>query len=801
MNRDPLLPVGQSTFIVAGPRAGKTSLLLQWLEACPFPSLYLALTPEDESPAFLLRRFLANWPEIRARFEAMRTEVNDGSWGAALGLAIAETHPDFCLLLDDFHLAEDLPYADELQAFLRHYPLGGTLVIASRHRAPELMQRSVWGGEDLGWREHPTPRDLFALPAALRRKALILHLIGESLHSPETEELVRRGLVQQAPDGAYRLKAPWQEAIHPIIRSRALEPDVWSEAEVEFEQFIRRHLGSSQERLIPQILECWPSEIRNRSPLLLRVEGDLLLQQGQEGGARACYLQALPLAKVPEREYELHARLLGASARFHREEEYTASLATLTPHRPILGPRIEVQLRYWEAIMGSRQGKDLDAITAAMERVLAIPACGDREILSFHIQALYALAAIHSGFTSLSKSLEYVHQLLGLLETHTFHRYLLMAHALHLYCSLTNRLVPLDRIVGIPDEAFVGASQTAISFYVICFGVWAFQNGTLQLALEVLELAHDISLSYGMQQRARQAKFWVLHILLRLGAFEPARLLYEELRSGPVYERSDEHLPLIWSQGAILTGRFAEAEAILAAVDGEPVRVQLQRFWLQDLQGKAGIREKLSAFLANSDHLRFLDLEPELAEHFGLRQPSLRFHLNAFGDLSFSKVGSAPPHWPRRKALSLLGMLVLHPEGLSSTDLQENLFRGSKSHDPQAALHTHSYNLRQVLSTIEADGILESQRGLYRLDWNKIAYCDLRVFERCYEKAQSLEDRGIVEGATLFYRLALLTVQGPLFANLPDEVFEEPRQAYAARVDYAQTFIKAHPLATSPSTR
>jgi len=180
-------------------------------------------------------------------------------------------------------------------------------------------------------------------------------------------------------------------------------------------------------------------------------------------------------------------------------------------------------------------------------------------------------------------------------------------------------------------------------------------------------------------------------------------------------------------------------------------------------------------------------MELKLLQQLELATGPAIFRLSAFGSLELSCSGEAPLHWSRRKALHLLAYLVLHPEGLPVTELAERLFEAGGDTPPLQALHLAAHTLRQALKGIGGDALFDSSRGVYRLDWDGIAFCDLREFDAFYQRARSFEADGHREMAALFYGIALCYARGELFENLPED-FAEQRAAYRRRVRYAQAY-------------
>jgi two-component SAPR family response regulator len=197
--------------------------------------------------------------------------------------------------------------------------------------------------------------------------------------------------------------------------------------------------------------------------------------------------------------------------------------------------------------------------------------------------------------------------------------------------------------------------------------------------------------------------------------------------------------------------------------------------------------------LQTPDGQRLAKAEAVLLERIGLKEASRPLHVRVFGPLAIHRKGEAAPRWPRRKALTLLGLLTLHPGGLSSDHLSRQLFAEEDPLDPQDLLHTVAYALRKVLKSVDADDLLASGGGMYRLNWQRIAFCDLHEFDGFFAKAQAMEAQGLAHVAADFYEVALtLKGDGALFENLP-EAFEAKRAAYAAKQQHARRFLKQFP--------
>lgn len=100
-----------------------------------------------------------------------------------------------------------------------------------------------------------------------------------------------------------------------------------------------------------------------------------------------------------------------------------------------------------------------------------------------------------------------------------------------------------------------------------------------------------------------------------------------------------------------------------------------------------------------------------------------------FGRFALLTADGSELRFSRRKALHLLAYLVLYPEGLPVTELADRLFEPGGDTPPLLALHLAAHALRQALKGIGGDALFDSSQGLFRLDWDGIAFCDLREFD------------------------------------------------------------------------
>lgn len=789
-------PNGHTTLLLAGPRAGKTLLLLRWREAATAPTQYLRLTPEDADVSFFLHRFLADWPEIRTRFEQLRAELRIESWGGLLGLAIAETRPDMCLLLDDFHLTERMPHAGEWMALVRHFPATGTLAIASRHHLPELDRAplDVWEAERLGWEEKPEREDLAELPPELLAKAFALHIVGEAPSAREVFELIRRRIACLAPDGSHRLRPIWQQAVAAALLARESASEAWETVEDDLRAFVRRHLRTHHELRMDEILGRIPSEIRRQRPLLLRLEGDLHFEDSRIEEARACYQRSLELTHEPEAIRELEVRLFAVALYFPGDPAIAPLNARLSDTE--LSPALAARFFYWQGVMHGDAG-DLPASQHALERVLGLVPAGDREVLHFQSLALSTLTGICGRLERVAEARTHVERMVKLCVEHRLHRNLLTAFARRLYRAMQDEANPpaLHLLTEIPNEALLAPNSISLNIYLGCYAWRALVLKEDELALRFFRLClnHAMARTHHLGDASRNARIGIMIAHARCGEFEKARGHFEGLQAAPLSGRVASNLYQPWAFILIKAGRLEEAEQLLNRLAGTGhAYVRLYLAWIRFLREDWTAVDDVRALLATAEGAALWDNELEILEQLGLRESVPRFHMRAFGETTLRRVGEDPPHWPRKKALALLAQFTLHPEGVESEALIETLYQGSDAVDPSTALHRLAYDLRQVLASIGAAELLDAMRGHYRFKWDQVAYCDLHEFDALYRKAQSLEADGLNEAAGIFYQMALLVATGPLFDTLPDEELVAIKRNYAARIEHAQAFAKAH---------
>jgi len=793
----PPFPNGATLLLSAGARAGKSSLLAHWRSTLTGPLAYLALTPEDIEVAFFRYRLLQPWPEIQARYDELAARL-PSSWGALLGMAIAETHPDFTLLLDDLHGVEATPLHAELLALCRHLPATGRLAITSRHQIPPIAGRTatLLGPDHAHWHERPDSADLLALPDELVRMALVLHLLGEANPSEDGRELIRRNVAMLGDDSRLHMRAPWEVAAEEALALAPLQ-GLWDRLEEPIESFRRQHYRSREERRLVEMLDKIPAAVREQHPYFLQLQGDLCLDDGKFDRARNCYQQVLSL--MPDRP-DLLIGLARVAARSGDWDEGRSLLARLEALAFVPTPLQQARL-------GNLRGQDCwvmgetEAAKATLHEVLSIPTVGDRCLAFERLSALSLLAKIHTDLEEAKPTEHYFGQAISVATEHHLQRDLLPAHMARLSWLQTSdekNAFSIRQILEVPNDCFAYLSTVSCYHLLYSLGIRAYYVGEPSLSVRYFSWAKRFAASDGLAKLENVTNVALLSAYASLQRVEDAQRAYEEIRAAGFLLAPRHIVLLAWVQALLASKQFQEAEALLEKeLDSpypEPVQTSM-RFHLlhaRHLQGDAGALKEIRALLESEAGSALGRREPRLLESLGLREAPPRYRIHAFGALDFQDGDQPPVNWARKKPLALLGHMVLHPAGIASERLAEELFGDP---DDLESLHTCAYRLRQGLKEAGASDLVESFRGVYRLRWDQIAFCDLQDFEALYSKARSLEAEGLLHGAALLYGMALLVMQGPLIANLPKE-FEAERAHYMALGERARDFLRAHPFPT-----
>ncbi|MBO9539151.1 hypothetical protein J7643_01010 [bacterium] len=793
----PRLASARTSLLSAGPGAGKTALLSAWREESTTPTLYLALSREDQDFRFFAYRLLLNWPSARARHTALEDDVLAASPGVRLARAIAETHPDACLLLDDFHRLEGAEALPEVMAFLRYFPDTGTLAIASRHQLPALDRPSIirYEAAEPFWSEKPSFDDVLALPDELFAQVLALAAVGEVAPSSAGFELVRRNVACLSENSTLHLRAPWRSAAELVLKQPNAE-QAWEAVEAQVAIFQARHLRTVREAEIPEILDRIPAARRSVRPLLLHLEGDHHLEMGQLEQAKGCYRRALSLtAGKGGLATDMRLRLARLASIEEDVPLLRDLLAAFEAGAIPLCALQEAELLQQQALLHWFDGRK-DCTEPALKQVLGLPIAGDRLMAYEHFRALRNLHTLCYNQYRQREAFRYAEQMLAIAQEHGFHADLLRAHLAWLDTRAQDETEPQPfmSVVAIPPETFEGVAIEILLCYLWSLAVNAQLLYQHELALRLYRYYQACAIAKHMPIHVHMSGLGLLNNLARLGRLENAALVYDELSRVPAFGNSGLSVQRRWAMILSAQGRREEAEALLAGLlDGEVSEqektfTRLTLLGLKARHGDAAAEAEARAFLAAPEGRWLAKQEALFLSELGLVDPVPCFQLRVFGAITFQQGMTPIARWPRKKALALLALLVLHPDGCTTEELAQALFG-----DPGAveSLHTTVYTLRQSLKVVGGADLIESARGIYRLDQERIAFCDLYAFDALYGNAQALEGKGQAGMGAMFYELALMFYQGPLFDDLPED-FDVVREAYQAKVRHAQAFLKAN---------
>lgn len=775
-------PGVRTLVLSAGPRAGKTRHLNAWFATLPSPTHHMALTPEDVEVNFFRYRFFSAWPVLRTRYEALTSVLPKASWGGRLGLAIAELSPDFCLIIDDFHLCEGTELETELLALFRHFPATGTLILSSRHQIPAIARESVltWGPDEPLWHEQPAIADVHVLPIELQAKAFSLLLLGGTEPSSESRELVRRNIARQEINALHRLRPEWRLVVEQAM-SHAVPSQAWTQIETDLKSLAGRYYRTCKEQELLRVEESVPSYVRRQSSFFLRMEGERHLENQQYREAQECFTRALALSSA-EDDHDLRIRLLEVAIRLKDSGSSAELFEQLNTRSERLLPHQETQLAYLDGLRHWCSGEN-DEARRCWEHVLIIPAFGDRRA---HYQHYLAMRGLHEQsilVQDYNQARNLVDRMVDFSSEHGFQCDLLDGFSARLQCQLADeaRILPLSEALSVPIEAFRSSCAVKLFEYIYQLLVRFYHCSDLELALRLNDWATSKFNARNLEHLVNLNYYWRMILLGRMGQLEKAGEIHARLLDART-ERLKSLLPLAWARILIQSERHTEAATILRDFsdrfsDVQRTHAQILLQWIRHREGSETALTTIRDLLQTKDGQQLWASEARLMHAIGLRSLPPCFRVKVFGELSFTRDGEAAERWPRRKALSLLGQLALQPEGLPSEHLASKLFPSIDPLDQNNSLHAVSHSLRQVLKSVAAIDLIDTSRGYYRLRWRDVAFCDLHEFDQLHAKAGELEAGGMLEAATLLYDMAAVIPDGALFANLPDD-FEEERAIY-----------------------
>jgi LuxR family maltose regulon positive regulatory protein len=132
------------TLVCAAAGFGKSTLVSQWAQDCPYPSAWLSLDEEDRDPSRFLEYLVASLEVISQTVGSGLAAMLRGSPPASaetvltlLVNQLSKIPGKLVLILDDYHLAASTGANEVLSFLIDHMPAQLHLVIASRE-APEL---------------------------------------------------------------------------------------------------------------------------------------------------------------------------------------------------------------------------------------------------------------------------------------------------------------------------------------------------------------------------------------------------------------------------------------------------------------------------------------------------------------------------------------------------------------------------------------------------------------------------------------------------------------------------------------
>ncbi|MBO9541773.1 hypothetical protein J7643_14380 [bacterium] len=777
---------GQMLLLSAGPGAGKTRLLRRWERALVLPTLYLRLTPEDRDPAVLRHRLLRGLSRC----------LPESSLGLCadlpLGTTLASALPPLALLLDDFHFLAGSQAEGQMAAFLLGLPQGATVVLASRHRFDDSLALAAEDGarDDLLDPERPGPEDLATLPDRLRAWALALGLVGEASSSPEVLELVRRNVaVETAPD-RFALRPAWG-VLAREVRVAFADAATWDAVVALIEAFKARHRWTDRHGEIASLVAQVPAIVRAERPELLAIEAQQWYEEGAHAEALACFERALDLNPAALELVGWRIAVLAACDRATAWEVWREHRHALAAEMPTWALALEAQLQWYEG--------DFAAVETTLRRLLEQPIDGDRFRARQHLMAMYSLCELSATQFDTKVDQAYLQRMADLCARWNLTErlpWVIVARQNAALQDLT-RVQPPELLAEVSNAVCAGALRTWVLRYLYNL---AWQTQVLhepELALKLFQLCERLSLNVqlGLGHMTLTIRWAQIEPLADLGRMWEAKARHDDyLRHFPTGLQHDVAV-LQWAKICLSRRDLDGAGRALAACAPAAAKLRRRHHLYQEAlrayEGDVGALERMGVWLDSPEGESVRGGEVRLLQRLGLVSGPALFRLSAFGALQLARAGQSTQGWSRRKAMHLLAYLVLHPAGLPAAELAEKLFESDGETTPLQALHQAAHALRQTLKGIGGDGLIDASSGIFRLDWERIAFCDLREFDAFYQRARSLEGDGHRAMAAVFYQVALCFARGELFENLPED-FAEHRAAYRRRVRYAQAFAERH---------
>lgn len=149
------------TLVCAAAGFGKSTLVSQWAQDCPFPSAWLSLDADDRDPNRFLEYVLGSLElvsqTVGAGLSAMLRGSPPASAETVLTLLVnqlAKIPGKLVLVLDDYHLAASIAVNDALAFLIDHMPAQLHLVIASREEPAIALGKLRVNGQLAEIRQH-----------------------------------------------------------------------------------------------------------------------------------------------------------------------------------------------------------------------------------------------------------------------------------------------------------------------------------------------------------------------------------------------------------------------------------------------------------------------------------------------------------------------------------------------------------------------------------------------------------------------------------------------------------------------
>ncbi|MBO9540203.1 hypothetical protein J7643_06385 [bacterium] len=747
--------------LTAGPRAGKTRLLRQWIAESPSETLYLRLTPEDRDPEFLAYRLLGARPAAYARFVADPRPA----WGerlvAALGLM-----PDLALFLDDAHAIEESPLVSGLVELAEHLPMSCALVVASRHRLPSLESalEAVWSSDHPAWDERPTFSDLVELPLHLLAKTFSLALVGEASPSPEGQELIRRNVAEQAAE-RHVLRKPWRQVLAEI-QPHEVTPSVWEVVEHDLLTFWDQHRWTIRGEGMLEKIARLPASSRALRPTLLEIEGQAYFDAFDYEAAYARFEQALALRPASQHDQQRLA-LQRLEARFRLdgvppEEELACIAPALADPSSLLRARALLNQGRWLAI----QGKHPEA-AQCWEDVAQLGAQPDRTLAMLGIRAeanLHAWATLRDDLTVARRHRRRIHVLS---RRWGFERSTSQALLTRTREEILDESRPST--FELQWDPSVPLPPGMRAYMLDYLGHRARYLGEGGLALRCFDHLERLASTHALSYEVQLARLGRMMVHTQSGELARARAEYEamDLSEAPMSWGDAAHV--YWVRCLLELGEYDEAAREIPAASSPFMRVHWEflRRWLDHLQGQGSL-EAIRA-LVDSPEGRFLRrIEARALRDLGLATLPPIFKLRVFGAFEIERLGAPAPAWPRRRSLALLAMLGLQPDGLETDKITEQIFWDWLPSNPRDSLHGLSYAARKALRSIGGEHLIESSRGRQRLVGEEFAYNELKEFETFFRQGMKHQEVGDRDLAAYWFTIALHHVSGDPCENLPE---------------------------------